>query len=242
MLVSEPIAAPISPELVRSSFRSRRVGGEQGNHHSTALDASSQGGTNPARHGHAALPAGMRSARDRPKRTRWRNVRAASKSVALHARLVCIRWRPRSVGSPSTGALKVSQPVRQHFHVETVTGTTIVGFVEPNLLSGDMIQEVGEQLTSLVEDQGDTNLRLNFSNVRLHVKRPAGPTGQAQQEESEDQGSVETLLLRPHPLAKTSGSASLTGCSRSLTTSSPLSTSSDSRRHSPSRGVFSRAR
>ncbi|MBV8315414.1 MAG: hypothetical protein JOZ53_10795, partial [Planctomycetaceae bacterium] len=48
----------------------------------------------------------------------------------------------------------MSQPTRQHLRVETVTGTTVVTFVESSLLSEEVIQEVGDQLASLVEDQG----------------------------------------------------------------------------------------
>ena len=61
----------------------------------------------------------------------------------------------------------MSQPTRQHLRVETVTGTTVVTFVESSLLSEEVIQEVGDQLASLVEDQGNTRLLLNFSNVKF---------------------------------------------------------------------------
>ena len=60
----------------------------------------------------------------------------------------------------------MSQGPRRHLRLENVDGVTVVSFVESKIVTEENIQEVGDQLYSLVEDEGHKNLLLNFGNVQ----------------------------------------------------------------------------
>ena len=60
----------------------------------------------------------------------------------------------------------MSQGPRRHLRLENVDGVTVVSFVESKIVTEENIQEVGDQLYSLVEDQGLKQLLLNFGNVQ----------------------------------------------------------------------------
>src|SRR4051812_21717461 len=63
-------------------------------------------------------------------------------------------------------SLLMSLSAPQHLRVETITGITIVSIVDNDLLAEEIIQEVGEQLFRLVEEQGQNKLVLSFRDVR----------------------------------------------------------------------------
>ena len=60
----------------------------------------------------------------------------------------------------------MSQGPRRHLRLENVDGVTVVSFVESKIVTEENIQEVGDQLYSLVEDDGFKQLLLNFGNVQ----------------------------------------------------------------------------
>ncbi len=60
----------------------------------------------------------------------------------------------------------MSQGPRRHLRSENVDGVTVVSFVESKIVTEENIQEVGDQLYSLVEDEGCKNILLNFGNVQ----------------------------------------------------------------------------
>ena len=60
----------------------------------------------------------------------------------------------------------MSQGPRRHIRIEIVDGVTVVSFVESKIVTEENIQEVGDQLYSLVEDEGHKSLLLNFGNVQ----------------------------------------------------------------------------
>ena len=60
----------------------------------------------------------------------------------------------------------MSQGPRRHLRLENVDGVTVVSFVESKIVTEENIQEVGDQLYSLVEDEGHKSLLLNFGNVQ----------------------------------------------------------------------------
>ena len=60
----------------------------------------------------------------------------------------------------------MSQAPRRHLRLETIDDVTVVSFVDTKIVTEDNIQEVGDQLYSLVEDEGHKRLLLNFSNVQ----------------------------------------------------------------------------
>jgi anti-sigma B factor antagonist len=60
----------------------------------------------------------------------------------------------------------MSQAPRRHLRLENVDGVTVVSFVDTKIVTDENIQEVGDQLYSLVEDEGHKELLLNFGNVQ----------------------------------------------------------------------------
>ena len=60
----------------------------------------------------------------------------------------------------------MSQAPRRHLRLETVDGVTVVSFVDTKIVTDENIQEVGDQLYALVEDEGHKQLLLNFGNVQ----------------------------------------------------------------------------
>ena len=55
---------------------------------------------------------------------------------------------------------------RSHLRTETIDGVTVVSFVDSTIRDEEVIQAVGDELFSLVEDDGHTQLLLNFGNVQ----------------------------------------------------------------------------
>src|SRR5690606_35083961 len=60
----------------------------------------------------------------------------------------------------------MSQGNARHLRLESIDGVTVVSFVESKIVSEESIQEVGEQLYSLVDSEGHRQLLLNFGNVQ----------------------------------------------------------------------------
>lgn len=54
---------------------------------------------------------------------------------------------------------------RRRLEVENIGDVTVVNFVDRKILDEQNIQVIGEQLISLVEDEGHKKILLNFSNV-----------------------------------------------------------------------------
>ncbi len=55
----------------------------------------------------------------------------------------------------------------RHLRTEQIDGVTVVSFVDNKIVTEEGIQEVAEQLFSLVDDQNLNRLLLNFSNVQF---------------------------------------------------------------------------
>src|SRR4051794_15427842 len=58
-------------------------------------------------------------------------------------------------------SLPMSQGPRRHLRLESIDGVTVVSFVDSKIVTEENIQEVGDQLYSLVEDEGHKQLLLN---------------------------------------------------------------------------------
>lgn len=58
-----------------------------------------------------------------------------------------------------------AQPRRKRLEVEDIGGVTVVTFTDKKILDEQNIQIIGEQLFSLVDEQGKKKLLLNFTNV-----------------------------------------------------------------------------
>jgi anti-sigma B factor antagonist len=74
----------------------------------------------------------------------------------------------RGVGQddvPSKEFSMSSQPRRRRLEVEHIGDVTVVNFVDRKILDEQNIQVIGDQLFSLVEQDGLRKLLLNFGNV-----------------------------------------------------------------------------
>ena len=58
-----------------------------------------------------------------------------------------------------------SQPRRRRLEVEDIGDVTVINFVDRKILDEQNIQVIGEQLFSLVDQDGRRKLLLNFGNV-----------------------------------------------------------------------------
>jgi anti-sigma B factor antagonist len=58
-----------------------------------------------------------------------------------------------------------SQPRRRRLEVENIGDITVVNFLDKKILDEQNIQIIGEQLFSLVDNEGCRKVLLNFSNV-----------------------------------------------------------------------------
>src|SRR6516225_8103622 len=75
-------------------------------------------------------------------------------------------WRSfASLGPPFKESSMSSQPRRRRLEVEHIGDVTVVNFVDRKILDEQNIQVIGDQLFSLVEQDGLRKLLLNFGNV-----------------------------------------------------------------------------
>lgn len=58
-----------------------------------------------------------------------------------------------------------AQPRKRRLEVEAIGDVTVVNFVDRKILDEQNIQAIGEQLFSLVEQEGVKKMLLNFGNV-----------------------------------------------------------------------------
>jgi anti-sigma B factor antagonist len=57
-------------------------------------------------------------------------------------------------------------PATRRLRTESIDGVTVVSFVDSKIVDDTAIQEVGDQLYALVEQDGFKKLLLNFGNVQ----------------------------------------------------------------------------
>lgn len=63
------------------------------------------------------------------------------------------------------------QPTRSYFDSQDLGGVTHVTLIDKNILHDVQIQETGDALWSLVDDQGKKRILLNFVNVEYMSER-----------------------------------------------------------------------
>ncbi|CAN5888764.1 hypothetical protein BH23PLA1_BH23PLA1_06970 [soil metagenome] len=91
----------------------------------------------------------------------------------------------------------MSQAPRQHLRLETIDGVTVVSFVDPKIVNEVDIQEVGDQLYSLVEDQGHIQLLLNFGNVQYLSSAALGKLIQLKKKVGTIKGTLKLCCIHP---------------------------------------------
>lgn len=91
----------------------------------------------------------------------------------------------------------MSQASRRHLRTETVDGVTVVSFVETKIVNEESIQEVGDQLYSLVEDEGHKQLLLNFGNVQFLSSAALGKLINLKKKVGAAKGKLKLCCIHP---------------------------------------------
>jgi len=74
---------------------------------------------------------------------------------------------PAASGRRTQEDTAMSMPsTRRRLELETIGKVTVVSFRDERIVNEEVIDEIGEQLTALVEDQGRKFLLLNFGRVK----------------------------------------------------------------------------
>ncbi len=87
-------------------------------------------------------------------------------------------------------------PMR-HLRLEDAGGIAVVHFIQSKIVSEEDIQEVGEQLASLVDDQGHRRLLLNFGNVQYLSSAALGKLINLKKKVSKADGQVKLCSIHP---------------------------------------------
>ena len=93
----------------------------------------------------------------------------------------------------------MSQASRRHLRLETIDGVTVVSFVDTKIVTEENIQEVGDQLYSLVEDEGPQAAPAELRQRPVPLQRRAGQADQPQEEGRRGQGQAQALLHPSRP-------------------------------------------
>jgi anti-sigma B factor antagonist len=91
----------------------------------------------------------------------------------------------------------MSQGPRRHLRIEIVDGVTVVSFVESKIVTEENIQEVGDQLYSLVEDEGHKNILLNFGNVQYLSSAALGKLINLKKKVASVKGRLKLCCIHP---------------------------------------------
>ena len=91
----------------------------------------------------------------------------------------------------------MSQGPRRLLRLENVDGVTVVSFVDTKIVTEEQIQEVGEQLYSLVEDEGHKNLLLNFGNVQYLSSAALGKLINLKKKVAAVKGKLKLCCIHP---------------------------------------------
>jgi anti-sigma B factor antagonist len=93
-----------------------------------------------------------------------------------------------------------SQPRRRRLEVEHIGDVTVVNFVDRKILDEQNIQIIGEQLLSLVKEEGLRKLLLNFGNVEYLSSAALGKLITLNKELQKESGRLILCNIRPEIL------------------------------------------
>src|SRR5262245_57839482 len=94
----------------------------------------------------------------------------------------------------------MSQATRRRLRLEEVDGVTAVSFVDSKIVGEETMQEVGAQLYSLVEDDGHTQLLLNFGNVQYLSSTALGKLVNLRKKINSVKGKIKLSCIHPELL------------------------------------------
>jgi anti-sigma B factor antagonist len=111
------------------------------------------------------------------------------------------RQQPRSdaIVSPENARERPREldTANRHLRLESVGGVTVVTFVESKIVTEENIQEVGDQLYSLVEDEGHKNILLNFANVQYLSSAALGKLINLKKKVASVKGRLKLCCIHP---------------------------------------------
>jgi anti-sigma B factor antagonist len=91
----------------------------------------------------------------------------------------------------------MSQGSRRHLRLESIDGVTVVSFVDTKIVTEENIQEVGDQLYSLVEEEGHKQLLLNFGNVQYLSSAALGKLINLKKKVGAVKGALKLCCIHP---------------------------------------------
>ncbi|WP_152053966.1 STAS domain-containing protein [Tautonia marina] len=91
----------------------------------------------------------------------------------------------------------MSQGTRQRLQLETIDDVVVVSFTDNKIVSDEVIQEVGDQLYSLVDEQGHSRLLLNFNNVMYLSSAALGKLIQLKKKVGAAKGTMKLCCIHP---------------------------------------------
>ena len=91
----------------------------------------------------------------------------------------------------------MSQAPRRHLRLDLIDGVAVVSFVDTKIVSEESIQEVGDQLYSLVGDEGHTKILLNFGNVQYLSSAALGKLINLKKKVGAVKGALKLCCIHP---------------------------------------------
>jgi anti-sigma B factor antagonist len=92
----------------------------------------------------------------------------------------------------------MSQPSFHHLKLRDVNGVAVVDFVDADIVfASAVVQEIGEELRSLVKAQGYTKILLNFESVQYLSSSMLGQLTRLQKDVDEIRGQLKLVGLGP---------------------------------------------
>jgi anti-sigma B factor antagonist len=91
----------------------------------------------------------------------------------------------------------MSQAPRRHLRLETIDGVTVVSYVDTKIVTEENIHDVGDQLYSLVEDEGHKQILLNFGNVQYLSSAALGKLINLKKKVSAVKGKLKLCCIHP---------------------------------------------
>lgn len=86
---------------------------------------------------------------------------------------------------------------KQRLMIEPRSNVTIVGFVDSKILDEQVIQEVGDELFALIEEQYKIKLLLNFENVDYLSSAALGKLITLHKKVREENGELKFCCIKP---------------------------------------------
>jgi len=86
---------------------------------------------------------------------------------------------------------------RRHLRLENIDGVTVVSFNDSKIVTEENILEVGDQLYSLVEDEGHKQILLNFGNVQYLSSAALGKLINLKKKVGAAKGKLKLCCIHP---------------------------------------------